>query len=226
MAKAVIYTDFDGVINAFVQDKILRRGGQGNLGWLKPEEPRRILYDTSNAFLLNKTKRLMLPGFHGKLRIRWSEELTGLMYRAAVEGRAELNWLSTWQPFTAYLNEEFGWDSAVVGTVRWYDPETNEGRLTGKRNTVRRRVEVERQVAGSQPIVWIDDEECCEQSRVELELLLPAAPVLMVRPDERIGISRRQWALIEGFIADPADFPAVTLDEEPTIHEHQRHIGY
>ena len=48
----------------------------------------------------------------------------------------------------------------------------------------------------------------------------------MSSPGERIGISRRQWGLIDRFIVNPADFPPVTMDEEPTIHEHQGHIGY
>ena len=43
------------------------------------------------------------------------------------------------------------------------------------------------------PIVWIDDDECFEQRAQLLEELQPKAPVLMVRPDYRIGISRRQW---------------------------------
>ncbi len=50
------------------------------------------------------------------------------------------------------------------------------------------------------PIVWIDDEECYSTSKTQIESLEPAAPVLMVRPDERIGISRRQWRLICDFL--------------------------
>ncbi len=35
MVRAVIYTDFDGVLNAFPDDKVLRRGGVGHTQWLK-----------------------------------------------------------------------------------------------------------------------------------------------------------------------------------------------
>ena len=36
MVRAVIYTDFDGVLNAFPDDKALRRGGVGHTQWLIP----------------------------------------------------------------------------------------------------------------------------------------------------------------------------------------------
>lgn len=48
----------------------------------------------------------------------------------------------------------------------------------------------------------------------------------MVRPDSRIGVSRRQWALICAFIANPRAFGDVTLDVEPTLREHEGHTGY
>ena len=40
MVRAVIYTDFDGVLNAFPDDKALRRGGGGHTQWLKEGDPR------------------------------------------------------------------------------------------------------------------------------------------------------------------------------------------
>lgn len=36
MNRPVIYTDFDGVLNAFPDSKIQRRDGVGHTGWLKP----------------------------------------------------------------------------------------------------------------------------------------------------------------------------------------------
>ncbi len=44
MGVPVIYTDFDGVLNAFPDDKVLRRGGVGHTGWLKDGDPRKPLY--------------------------------------------------------------------------------------------------------------------------------------------------------------------------------------
>lgn len=223
-ARPAVYADFDGVLNAFPDGKVLRRGGQTRLGWLKDGDPQKTLYDPENAFLLNRSEKLALP--RRRIRIRWSGELAGSLFRLASEGVIELNWLTTWQPYTGLLNLSLGWDPAVVSTVRWYDPVTGVGLLTGKRRTVYRRVETERESDDPAPVVWIDDEECHFQRGIELESLLPAAPVLLVRPDERIGVSRRQWELIERFAADPSAFPSVTLDEEPTVHDHSGHVGY
>lgn len=52
MVRAVIYTDFDGVLNAFPDDKALRRGGVGHTQWLKEGDPRKELYDSARAFPL------------------------------------------------------------------------------------------------------------------------------------------------------------------------------
>ena len=224
MVKPVVYTDFDGVLNAFPNDKMMRRGGQKRLDRLKDGDPRKALYDLDNAFLLDRTRRVPTP--MGKFRVRWSGELAGCIGAMASEGSIELHWLSTWQPFTAVLNETLGWDAETVDTVTWYDPVSGHGRLTGKRRTVFRRVEVERESENPGPIIWIDDEECYDSVAMQVESLEPAAPVLMVRPDDRIGISRRQWRLIERFAADPASFASVTFDEEPTIRNRSGHIGF
>ncbi|WP_094636968.1 hypothetical protein [Bifidobacterium eulemuris] len=224
MARPVVYTDFDGVLNAFPDDKVLRRGGQAHLDWLKDGDPRKTLYDVRNAFLLDRTRRVPTP--MGKFRVRWSAELTDALHAMALVGDIELNWLSTWQPFTAALNETLSWGPEIVSTVNWYDPVSGQGRLTGKRRTVFCRVEAECQFADSAPIVWIDDEECYDSVAMQLESLNPASPVLMVHPDDRIGISRRQWRLIERFVDDPASFEPVTLDEEPTLHNRSGHIGF
>lgn len=48
MVRAVIYTDFDGVLNAFPDDKVLRRGGVGHTQWLKEVDPRKELYDSAD----------------------------------------------------------------------------------------------------------------------------------------------------------------------------------
>lgn len=44
MVRAVIYTDFDGVLNAFPDDKVLRRGGVGHTQWLKEGDPRTVRF--------------------------------------------------------------------------------------------------------------------------------------------------------------------------------------
>lgn len=224
MTGTVIYTDFDGVINAFPDEKVLRRGGQTRLDWLKDDDPRKALYDPGHAFLLDRGKRVDL-GARSRFRIRWSGELAANLADLSGRDGVELDWLSTWQPYTTLLDSALGWDPALVSTVRWYDPVTGEGRLTGKRRAVYRRVEVEARSESPMAVVWIDDEECHYQRKIELESLQPATPVLMVRPDDRIGISRRQWRLIADFTADPSAFGMVTLDEEPSVHQRSGHIG-
>lgn len=49
MVRAVIYTDFDGVLNALPDDKVLRRGGVGHTQWLKEGDPRKELYDSARS---------------------------------------------------------------------------------------------------------------------------------------------------------------------------------
>ena len=69
------YFDFDGVFNAFPDPKILRRGGQNHLEWLRNDDPRRELYDPDkNAFLLNGNSVIKIK--EGSYRIHWSNELT------------------------------------------------------------------------------------------------------------------------------------------------------
>lgn len=111
MGVPVVYTDFDGVLNAFPDDKVLRRGGVGHTGWLKDGDPRKPLYDAARAFRLDGNEQARTPV--GRFRIHWSTELTGAMYHLAVDGRAELNWLST---MAAVLREHVGSD-ARLGTV-------------------------------------------------------------------------------------------------------------
>lgn len=118
-----------------------------------------------------------------------------------------------------------GWDPGIERTVVWYDPVTNERRWTGKLAEIMSRVRFERRQQEPLPIVWIDDEECCFSAKMQIESLEPAAPVLMVRPDERIGISRRQWQLICDFIDDSSGFLPVSSDEESTVRDHAAHVG-
>lgn len=224
MVRVVIYTDFDGVLNAFPDDKVLRRGGVGHTQWLKEDDPRKELYDSARAFPLTGNEQVRTGC--GRFRVHWSRELAGMMHELALSGSAELNWLTTWQPYCSrVLDPMLGWDPGVERTVIWYDPVTNERRLTGKLAEIMSRVRFERRQEEPLPIVWIDDEECYPTSKTQIESLEPAAPVLMVRPDERIGISRRQWRLICDFLDDSSGFLPVSLDEESTVRDHAAHVG-
>ena len=209
MVRAIVYTDFDGVLNAFPEVESM------------PSD----LYSPERAFRLDGDATVHV-GSGAAYRIRWSSELTDVLHELACTGAIELQWLSTWQPYTALLNERLGWNAQIIGTVQWYAPITYTGLRDGKYRAVARRVEVEADGDDPEPIVWIDDEECTRTRCDELRASAPVAPVLMVRPDGRIGISRRQWALICAFIANPRAFGDVTLDVEPTLREHEGHTGY
>ena len=228
MGIPVVYTDFDGVLNAFPDDKVLRRGGVDHTQWLKDGDPRKALYDPGRAFHLDGNMQARPPV--GRYRVHWSRELSDALYGLAQDGRIELDWLTTWQPYCVnVLDPMLGWDPTVVHNTVWYDPVTMEHRLTGKLSTVLSRVRVERKSVDPSPIVWIDDEECCGDAMRKIAAKEPAAPVLMVRPDMHIGISRRQWALITRFVDDWAGFPPVTFDDEDGEDgiraTHEGHIG-
>ena len=164
----------------------------------------------------------------GSWRIHWSSELSDAwMYALAVDGIVELWWLSTWQPYCSQiLDPMLGWDPMLVDVITWYDPVTKWGRETGKWQTIQRRVRIECEENEPAPIVWIDDDECFEQRAQLLEELQPKAPVLMVRPDCRIGISCRQWKLIDTFVHHPEQFDTVTFDMEPTCRIYDIHHGF
>ena len=78
----------------------------------------------------------------------------------------------------------------------------------------------------SKPVVFTDFDECFEQRAQALGELQPKTPVLMVRPDYRIGISRRQWKLIDTFVRHPEQFGDVTFDMEPTCKIYDIHHGF
>ena len=48
MGRPLLFIDFDGVINQFPDDKVMRR--QGRTGWMRPDDPRRAAYAPDNWF--------------------------------------------------------------------------------------------------------------------------------------------------------------------------------
>lgn len=247
----VVYTDFDGVLNAFPDYTVLRRGGVNRTPlWLRPDDPRAAIYSPQHAFHLDGNEQARTP--IGRFRIHFSRELSDAIMASAAAGAINLSWLSTWQPYCDdILDPLLDWNPATVGTILWYDPVTNEHRRTGKLEAVVSRLRFENRGADPAPLVWIDDEECTPHAADTLRGLAPRSRVLMVRPDERIGISRRQWRLIhdfcagepiDGLVARPADdnpegnaaaggsaandgMPQVVLDEEPGLIRREGHLG-
>lgn len=203
--RAVVYTDFDGVLNAFAGADAVRASGDGVTFRLDGEAA--------------------VPADGAAYPVHWSRELAADMASLAHDGTIELVWLSTWQPYTAALNATLGWDGRDVRTAQWYDPITYTGMRGGKLRTVVRRIGIEDELMTPLPIIWIDDEECTVRAKQVIESAGPLFPVFAVRPDSRIGISKRQWRLIRKFVDDPMAFPTVTLDVEPSVTEREGHLG-
>lgn len=202
-SRAVVYTDFDGVLNAFANADARA--------------------DAETTFALDG--EAVVPAGSMAYPVHWSRELAADMVALAHDGTIELVWLSTWQPYTPALNATLGWDGRDVRTALWYAPVTGTGLRDGKLRAVVRRIGIEDDAMTPTPIVWIDDEECTVRAKQVIESAGPLFPVLAVRPDSRIGISRRQWRLIREFIDDPMAFPTVALDVEPSVIEREAHWG-
>lgn len=240
--KPLVFIDFDGVINAFPEDKVWRRGGQTGR-WLasRPDSDyRKKLYSLDHAFHLDASENITLwtssDGGLGQTssscRIHFSRELAKAIYDMQTSGEAEVLWLSTWQPWTGRLALSLGWNDvndtvATVDTVRWYDPSTGIDRAMGKLFTIAAALE-ELKIAGvSRRIVWIDDEEANSTAVEWLEShgLGKVAPVLMIQPDERIGASRSQWDHVKRFVngVSGEDEHGFYADRTPFVHH--GHIG-
>lgn len=188
MGRPLLFIDFDGVINQFPDDKVMRR--QGRTGWMRPDDPRRAAYAPDNWFRPDRRERLLVRDLGRRFVIRWNAELVARL--DALD--ADKWWLSTWQPETAQLNRALGVDWP---TVQWYDPVTRDGILTGKRRTILDALKQDR------PIVWLDDEETTYNAGLAIQTTPHEAPVLGVGPDSAIGIGRPQMDLVEDFIRNP-----------------------
>ena len=204
MTRPLVFIDFDGVINQFPDDKVIRR--QGRTDWMEPDDPRRDTYSPDNWFGPDRRERLLVRDLGRRFTIRWNAELVARL--DALD--ADKWWLSTWQPETAQLNRALGVDWP---TIRWYDPVTRDGILTGKRRTILDALKQDR------PIVWLDDEETTYNAGLAIQATPHEAPVLGVGPDSAIGIGRPQMDLVEDFIHDPPAGPVVRFETAGDGHE-------
>lgn len=240
------YFDFDGVFNAFPDPKILRRGGQNHLEWLRNDDPRRELYDPDkNAFLLSSNSVIKIK--KGSYRIHWSNELTVHMRLLAGENGLSFHWLTTWQPYTELLDDLLGFSSGInddyegssISTVteQWYDPDTRRGIWTGKPDTISKRIHKAYGEGESLGLIWVDDEECdCTGLKAIQNALNQhgddgSVKVLLVRPDEKIGLSRRQFDEILKFVKHSEDYDRLSYDVEPSINDpydemNRAHLGF
>ena len=177
MARAIVYTDFDGVLNAFPE----------------AEPTPSDLYSPERAFRLDGEATVHV-GSGAAYRIRWSSELTDALHELACTGAIELQWLSTWQPYTALLNERLGWNAQIIGTVQWYDPITYTGLRDGKYRAVARRVEVEADGGDPAPIVWIAGRTRAHGAAGQPHRHLPAAVGAHLRVHRESARVRRRDA--------------------------------
>lgn len=125
----------------------------------------------------------------------------------------DLRWLSTWQPYTEMLGDRLGWDDSVVSSVFWHDPNTHEGRVMQKldlimNEIIKQRERVERGY-DAHAIIWVDDGAINNRTITALIHTQLASPLLLISPDARIGISRRQLELIYTFVNRPPSTPCV-----------------
>lgn len=209
MTRPLVFIDFDGVINQFPDDKVMRR--QGRTDWMEPDDPRRDTYSPDNWFRPDRRERLLVRDLGRRFTIRWNAELVARL--DALD--ADKWWLSTWQPETAQLNRALGVDWP---TVQWYDPTTREGIWTGKRRTILDAL------AQNRPIVWLDDEETTYNAGLAIQATPHEAPVLGVGPDSAIGVGRPQMDLVEDFIRNP---PAGSVVRFETAGDgHEGHWGF
>ena len=78
MNRPVLYTDFDGVLNAFPDKEIQDNGGVGHTQWLDDNDSRAQLYSTERAFVLTGDDIVRTPC--GYYRIRWSRNIAPVSY--------------------------------------------------------------------------------------------------------------------------------------------------
>lgn len=186
--RPLILTDFDGVINPLPPSMSTAP---------TPADP-------TTGFHADQHTRVTLgDGRH--VTVTWSSELVRRL--TAVQQIADLAWLSTWQPDTRLLNRLFDWHD--VTTINWYDPVSGHGLWTGKFDHIRSRLRVQPE----RPLIWIDDEEVDDDHETTVTGMR-FAHLMMIRPDRRIGISKRQMSMIDAFLMNPTAAPRLTVDYE------------
>lgn len=206
MSRPILWLDFDGVLNAFPEPDLITPDLVGRVDRIPdPEGGTTGRYSRRRAFPLDRTATVTVRD--RPIPLHWSGELSANLYRLAVDGTVELEWLSTWFAHTDLLNRELGWDSTFVGTARWATP--GDRSPLRKAWHVRRHVERWRRAGQNRPVIWIDDEAVDGHQATRWANESPGMPMLLVAPDARTGISRVQWDLIHRFAANPPAGPQV-----------------
>lgn len=176
--KAVLYFDWDGVVNFFGSRSQYRK--HSGLGYMRRgsasplEEPR---------------GGWASPQTVGPFPLNWSAELL----RKLEELPVELVFLSTWRHSFVNLSRATQWNP-TVRVLDWTD---------GPRGAVHAgKVEalVADQLANPRPFIWADDEAIQFYTEDKRELL-GATPQLLLEPKEEIGLTIEDYEKMVAFLA-------------------------
>ena len=203
--KTTILIDFDGVLNAFPDDKAMRRGGFSDTVYKwRDDNPRRKLYAPDHAF--KPARRAIIRFGQVRVRIRWSGELVSNL----IDLDADWRWLSTWQPFIeSDVNPALGLNgNPKVTNAQWYRyDQFGSTPIHGKEDYVDKWI-VEHP---GDPVIWIDDEDADSRAWDRIKQRFGGDyPILVVNPNSEIGISRPQLKLMKKFTDDHK--PGVTSE--------------
>lgn len=204
----MLFIDFDGVINVFPDAKAMRRGGFQDTISIKQDHPRYRLYHPDHAYKPSSKATVTLPGYHN-IKLRWSPVLVDDLTRLVDNGSLAWTWLSTWRP---YIRETL---DPLLGTPpfhisEWYtgSPRTLQSHA-GKYGAVHQFMKEQ----PDRPVIWIDDEECEPYAYRELTAEFPSTPLLMIQPNDEIGISKPMMTSIKEFCKHPYDHGSLMLSE-------------
>lgn len=192
--RVTILIDFDGVLNAFPDDKSMRRGGfSDTVSKWRDDNPRKKLYAPDHAF--KPARKAIIHFGDARARIRWSGELVTELLGLDADWR----WLSTWQPFIeSDVNPALGLNgNPKVTNAQWYRYSPfGSTPLHGKEDYVGKWI-VEHP---GDPVIWVDDEDADAHawSRIK-QRFGEDYPILVVNPNSEIGISRPQLELMKSF---------------------------
>jgi hypothetical protein len=204
MGLPVMMVDFDGVLNVFPQKKQQLRGGVRDTSSMPDDNPRKDLYSYAHAFQAYRKSKVRVRDM--RIALRWSPELLTSLLELIQNDEAHWTWLSTWQPYIEdILYPVLDIDPhAVDGRMdiaQWYNlSQFNEIPGYGKQEYVQSWLKEH-----DEPLVWIDDEAADTSTLDELQYEFgDSRKVLMIQPNDEIGISRSQFEHIKEFLAHPS----------------------
>lgn len=208
MQQPMLFIDFDGVINVFPNDKAMRRGGFQDTISIAKDHPRYWLYHPDHAYR-PASKATVSVQYYRNIKLRWSATLVDELKNLAIDESLAWTWLSTWRP---YIRETLDpvLEIPSFPIAEWYtgSPSTLQDHA-GKFETIRQFMHDQPQ----RPVIWIDDEECESYAYDELIEEFPHTPLLMIQPNDEIGVSKPMIDRIKTFCNDPVSMASSRISE-------------